>query len=408
MKILVFAHRLELGGTQVNAIELSAALRDFHGHEVTVFATPGPMNDLVRSKQLRFIEAPDARFHPSLSRMRALREVVRNERPDVIHVWDWWQCLEAYFSVHLPLAIPLVVTDMMMNLTRVLPRDIASTFGTPELVAAARIDGRNRAELLLPPVDTLANAPGAADGDALRSRYGIGPDEVLVVTVSRLANFMKLDSLVRTICSIERLACEIPLRFLLVGGGAVHQQLQDLADKANARLGRVTITLTGPVSDPRPAYQAADIVVGMGGSALRGMSFAKPVVIVGERGFARIFSPESESEFHYQGMYGLGSGKPGNPGLEDGIRKLASSASLRMELGNFARSYALRHHSLEVVSSTLSRILENGEVRTSRATTFVDIARTVATYLRELRFTTPSRDKYSRLPSEVCRDTNAR
>ena len=38
MKILVFAHHLELGGTQTNAIELAAAVRDRHGHDVALFA----------------------------------------------------------------------------------------------------------------------------------------------------------------------------------------------------------------------------------------------------------------------------------------------------------------------------------------------------------------------------------
>ena len=48
MKILVFAHQLEIGGTQTNAVELSAALRDLHGHEVSLFATPGPAVKLVQ------------------------------------------------------------------------------------------------------------------------------------------------------------------------------------------------------------------------------------------------------------------------------------------------------------------------------------------------------------------------
>ena len=46
MKILVFSHELEIGGTQTNAIELSAALRDRFGHDVALFA--GPKVEYVR------------------------------------------------------------------------------------------------------------------------------------------------------------------------------------------------------------------------------------------------------------------------------------------------------------------------------------------------------------------------
>ena len=81
MKILVFAHRLEVGGTQVNAIELSAMLRVRHGHDVVLFATPGPMLEYANEKRLRFIPAPDASVHPSFARRRALRQAIRQERP---------------------------------------------------------------------------------------------------------------------------------------------------------------------------------------------------------------------------------------------------------------------------------------------------------------------------------------
>ena len=49
--------------------------------------------------------------------------------------------------------------------------------------------------------------------------------------------------------------------------------------------GRQVVLLTGEIADPRPAYAAADVVVGQGGSALRGMAFGKPLVVVGEGRF---------------------------------------------------------------------------------------------------------------------------
>src|SRR5512134_1477962 len=110
MKILVFGHHLVVGGTPLNSIELAAALRDLHGHDVVFFATPGPMLKLVQEKNLRFLPAPERHIHPSPARMSALRDAVRRERPDVLHVWDWFQCLDAYYSVHLPMRVPMVVT----------------------------------------------------------------------------------------------------------------------------------------------------------------------------------------------------------------------------------------------------------------------------------------------------------
>ena len=50
MKIVVFALHMVVGGSQTNAIELAAALRDLHGHDVVLFAAPGPMVELAKAK----------------------------------------------------------------------------------------------------------------------------------------------------------------------------------------------------------------------------------------------------------------------------------------------------------------------------------------------------------------------
>ena len=397
MKILVYAHRLELGGTQVNAIELAAALRDLHSHDVTLFATPGPMVNLVEEKGLRFLPAPEAWLHPSPVRMRALRGVVRSERPDLIHVWDWWQCLDAFYSVHLPMRIPMVVTDMMMDLTRILPKRLPTTFGTPELLDKARAGGRRRLELLLPPVDVHLNAPGAVDPGLFRQKYGLTDSEITIVTVSRLANFMKAESLLRTVDAIRSLARILPVRFVIVGDGIVRAELERRARDINAEFGRPVIVLTGALLDPRQAYAAADIIIGMGGSALRGMAFGKPVIIVGEQGFSAPFTSDTAEFFYYKGMYGRGDGTTSNAQLTENIRELVEDLDKRLAVGEFSRQFVIRHFSLENVSDKLEKFCRLSVAEMPRFhVAAADGLRTAAVYVRERRFLTHSRDSVSK------------
>ena len=133
MKVICYSQRLEIGGTQVNTIDLAAGLQDRFGSEVVFFATRGPMGRVVAAEKLRIVAAPDAYVRPSVSRMEGLRELVYAERPDVVHAWDWWQGLDAFYSVHVPWGVPLAITDMMMGLARVLPKSVPTTFGTPEI-----------------------------------------------------------------------------------------------------------------------------------------------------------------------------------------------------------------------------------------------------------------------------------
>ena len=392
MKILVFAYQLVMSGTVVNAIELAAALRDLHGYEVVLFATPGPLVKLAEEKSLRYLPAPHSNFHPTRARMHALREAVRHEHPDVIQAWDWMQCIDAYYSVHLLMRVPMVVTDMSMNLTRMLPKELPTTFGTPDLVAQARAAGRSRVELLLPPVDVHLNAPEAVDPRPFREQYGIGNGHITLVTVSRLDECMKGESLIRTLEVVRTLGRDLPLRLVLVGGGTAQAQLQRLADEINKELRRPAVLLTGALLDPRPAYAAADIIIGMGGSALRGMAFAKPVIIVGEQGFSAPLTPETAEYFYYKGMYGRGDGKLTNASLVADIRWLAEHPDQWQTLGQFSRRFVMRHFALERVSSRLAEfcrcaVADIPQLHVAAA----DGLRTAAMYLRERRFLTPFR-----------------
>lgn len=382
MKILVFAQRLDVGGTQVNAIELTAALRDLWGHDVALFAAPGPMSELVRQKRLRFLPAPDALFHPSPARMRALRDVARRERPDLIHVWDWPQCLDAYYAAHLFDRIPMVTTVMSMVVPRLLPKALPTTFGTPELVDKAKTAGRTPVELILPPVDVHLNAPGAVDATSFREQSGIKDGDVTLVTVSRLVAWLKGESLRRTIRVVRALGHEFPLRLVIVGDGPARAELHALAQEANKELGRAAVVLVGPMIDPRPAYEAADIIVGMGGSALRGMAFGKPVVVVGEANFSAPFNPKTADSFYYNGIYGLGSNEPGDGRLLADIRGVVERPEQFAALGEYAREFVLQHFNLETVSGRLARFFEHAVARPPRlSTAAVDGLRTAIVYL---------------------------
>ena len=82
--------------------------------------------------------------------------------------------------------------------------------------------------------------------------------------------------------------------------------------RANRGEDRRVVVLTGQLADPRPAYSAADVILGMGSSALRGMAFGKPLVVQGERGFWELLTPDSASVFLRDGWYGVACAHPTN------------------------------------------------------------------------------------------------
>lgn len=123
-------------------------------------------------------------------------------------------------------------------------------------------------------------------GACFAQTYGLAPEGCHVVVVSRLARALKADGILRTVDVVGRLAGTCAVDLTIVGDGDAREAIAERAQTVNTAAGRDVVRLTGALVDPRAAYDAADIVVGMGTSAGRAMAFAKPTVVIGERGFA--------------------------------------------------------------------------------------------------------------------------
>ncbi len=356
MRILSFAHHLEIGGSQVNAIDVATGLRA-RGHEVDVFATPGPAQRLLAERGIRLVPAPTPRGNPSPAVSRALARHLARERYDVVHAWDWPQCVDAFYATRLMRTIPVVGSIMSMVVTRVVPTSMPLTYGTEELLDAARARGYRTLDLLEPPVNTELDDPATVDGAAFRAQHGVSSDEVLVTVVSRLVGWLKLEGIRAAITAIGRLSATRPVRFAVVGGGTAEAELRELAGRVNAEAGREVVIMTGALVDPRPAYAGADIVIGMGGSILRGMTYGKPAIVLGENGFAEIFDESSSPGFLYRGMYGLGDGSDLTTRLETLLGSLLADETKRADLGRWSRQLILSRYALDPVVARFEEFL---------------------------------------------------
>jgi glycosyltransferase involved in cell wall biosynthesis len=343
MRILVYPHAMEIGGSQLNAVQLAGAVRD-RGHEVIVLSEPGPLVDKVTSLGLEHIEIPLSRRRPSPEVLAKLVKVVRTRRIDVVHGYEWPPVVEAFFGPGLRLRTPVVGTVMSMSVVPFFPRTVPLVVGTEAIRDAAKAAGHHRVTLLEPPVDTESDNP-AVSGVEFRRQHGIPADEVLVAMICRLVPELKLEGLLAACDAVGDLAAAgHRVQLVLVGDGRSRTEIAERAAKANAQAGRTVVRLTGEVADPRPAYAAADVVVGQGGSALRGMAFGKPLVVVGEQGFSSLLTPESSPLFLRQGWYGLGG--DGVAGLRSCLERLVESPEQRATLGGFARQLVVDRFAL--------------------------------------------------------------
>jgi glycosyltransferase involved in cell wall biosynthesis len=348
LRVVVYPHSMELGGSQLNAIELAAAVRD-RGHEVWVYAEEGALVARVRELGLRYVEAAAVGPRPSPVIARELGRLVRAAHADIVHGYEWPPALEAFASTALRGTAAPVVTVMSMAVAPFLPSSMPLVVGTRHIQESVGAGRRGRTDVIEPPVDTHANRPGQYAAE-FRATHGLDPRVPTVVVVSRLARELKLEGLLTAIRAIARLATTRRVRFIVVGDGPARPEIQAAAAEANAAAGCEAVLLTGALADPRGAYDAGDVLLGMGGSALRALAFAKPLVVQGEHGFFELLTPASVGQFLENGWYGIG---PGTDPVAAEDRFLAHVSPLlddvdrRAELGSFGRELVETRFSLD-------------------------------------------------------------
>jgi glycosyltransferase involved in cell wall biosynthesis len=375
VKVLVYPHDLDMGGSQLNAIELAARTRDL-GHDVVVYGRPGALVGKIAELDLEFVEAPEPSIRPSPAVVRDLVRLVRTREIDVLHGYEWPPGLECYLAARVTSSVS-VTTVMSMAVAPFLPRMSPLVVGTEQIAHSERGAGRSRVSVLEPPVDLASNAPGV--GGTLTSPDWVPDDRPTVVVVSRLAPELKLEGILTADDAIELVNASVPARLLVVGDGSARAEVEARAARVNSAVGPGTVVLTGEILDPRPAYDLADVTIGMGGSALRALAFAKPLVVQGEEGYFRLLTPDSLPEFLWQGWYGRGSGPTSR--AESPARRLAGllidllgAVDTRTELGDFGRRLVEERFSLDAAGRTQVAIYEaalaaprGGELRDAAA-----------------------------------------
>jgi glycosyltransferase involved in cell wall biosynthesis len=372
MRILICLHHLVLGGDTINALELGCRLRD-RGHTVSFLAIA---DQSVREHGAPLLSLAEGRRAPVqvfdepsgiAGRARLIAQIaafVRAEAFDVVHAFGHRDTYYTFCAAYGIAGVPLVINDYAMTVTRGLPRRPPLVVGTREVYDEALAVRSGETHVVEPPVDERENAPDAVDGARFREDHAIEEADVLVAVVSRFSNFLKREGLLAAIDAI-RMLDDPTVRLMLVGDGEARDEVRSRADGANEQLGRDAVLLPGPLLDPRPAYAAADIVLGMGHSALRGMAFGKPVVVVGERGFSLPVSPASFDHFAYHGFYGLGDGGDAAPRLATQLDPLVRGPALRRDLGAFGRRTVEQLYGLEAAASRMEDIYRQAGARRS-------------------------------------------
>jgi glycosyltransferase involved in cell wall biosynthesis len=367
-----------------------------------VLGEPGPLVANVTAAGLEHLPLDPHRRRPSASTVRLLRRLVERRGFDVLHGYEWPPGVETFYAA-LRGPATAVCTVMSMSVAPFLPASLPLVVGTAEIRERAT-PGRRAVHLIEPPVDIAANAPGHPVAE-FRDRFDLPVGPLDIVVVGRLVAELKLEGLLSAVEVVARTAAELDVRLIIVGDGPARREVEERANAANATAGRRVVVLTGQLDDPRPAYAAASVCLAMGGSALRSLAFAKPLIVQGELGFFELLTPETEASFLEQGWYGLGAGRHEGPGrFEAALRRLYDDAPLRDKLGGYGRQLVVDRFSLDRAARVQVEIYERARVERPAARDALPTARGVLGHKLRRRYQrlrgTHARDDFNAVARE--------
>ncbi len=384
MKLLLFSQKLIYSGANIVAIDLAGQMKA-QGHDVIVYGSEGPMVDKLSELGLQYrpmgVSQKLNGHWPSIRVSRELRKLVKDEGVDLVHTYEWSACLEALIGPYRSDGVPVVASVMSMRVERFMPRTIPVIVGTRGL-RDGLVRSRYRSVTFIPPSIDVRNDSAGFGLSNFRKEIDMPDEAIMVAIVSRLAP-MKMQSTLEAMEAIAELSKTKDVRLVIVGGGSSESEAKERAKTLNSALGSDVIFFTGPLGDPRPVYNAADVVIGMGSSALRGLAFSKPVIVVGDNGYAELFTPETSGEFIVQGLWGLGEGD-GVKRIHSHLERLLDDVAQRETLGNFGRKFVCERFALEQQAEALSRVYEQAlALPPQPSDRRSDVARTIALLMVE-------------------------
>lgn len=376
MRVMVHVNSLEIGGTQLNAVDFAVAARA-HGVESILVgerATLSPSPNLVdyadaQGVSIRLYD-PDARMHVHAAQ---LTTIAAELNVDVIHVYGMWGAARPVFWGPARLGrLPWVQTVYEMSVSPVVLRHMPLIVGTGYLEEelSARPGGIT---LISPPVDLERDAPGRTDLPDLRRDAGLG-DGLLLGIISRLDSRMKATSIGIAIEAMRSLG-DAGVTLFVVGSGDAAEALHAQASEVNADIGREAVRLLGAMADPRPAYIAADVVLGMGGSAARALAFGRPLVVQGEAGWSATFEPSSAQALARSSYWSPDAVADPVGDVRAAVVPLLADPALRQRLGEFGRDFAEQRFGLPAMTERLVAVYRGALTSYSAARWCADLPR---------------------------------
>ncbi len=273
-----------IGGAETHVVELARGLT-LAGHEVTVASMGGVYVNELEKSGVKHVTVPLHTKNPihMLKSCFLLKKLIKREKFDIVHAHSR---IPAFICGALARRLPfkfVTSTHAVFKVNGALAR--LSDWGEHTFAVSCDIK-QYLIDNYKTPSDNITLTINGIDTEKFSKNTSVLKDDKFrVVYVSRLEREIALPAFL--LCeAAEKLAKEIPnLEIIIVGGGDVATELENKGKKANEKIGREVLKLTGPRTDIAEIVGKCDVFVGVSRAALEAMSLELPVILAGQQGY---------------------------------------------------------------------------------------------------------------------------
>ncbi len=279
MKIIMGLNAPWIGGMRTHVMSLAQALIK-RGHSLILVTDPGVLEDELIARGIPYV----VRRKTTGQMVRMLAELVESERPDLIHAHPADFIFEGFLVSQL-IGVPFMVTmhgEYIMHFTRdplgcrigsVVSKVIAVSEQIKAYLERHSVLEGERIAVIANGIDFGEFTPRPNPAE-LRSRFGIGQDEIVIMYLGRLDSD-KAQAITVTVGVVD---------LLYKFGEAVKGVLVGQGDQLDFLAGRKNLVLTGFRRNIPELLSMADVVVATGRSVLEALACGKPVIAIGRAG----------------------------------------------------------------------------------------------------------------------------
>lgn len=292
-KILMALMGLEIGGAETHVVELSKELKK-QGYEIIVASNGGVYEKELAKLGIRHYRVPlnERNVLRMLRSYFLLKKIIKKEKVDIVHSharipgficgllhkkipFTFVSTAHGVYTIAHGLKYLTNWGQKVISISTDVQKYLIENYGVKQKDIYSTINGINT-ELFSP----------NADGEAIRKEFGLQGNNI-IVHVSRID---KESSTVAKmlIHAAEGISREIPdVEILIAGYGTDFEEVKQEAERANQKIGRRCIVLTGARTDIYNVMAVSKVVVGVSRVALEAMAEQKPVVLAGNPSYAQ-------------------------------------------------------------------------------------------------------------------------